>query len=110
MSEAAVDINAESVNDRVKLMLHRVIAKRISSCPELIDVARSKLEMTSHGADYVSEWLEILAYDPIELRRLITTRAERMVRLRKSSPFTQPDFQNPDFRRRVWWLARRGVK
>ena len=109
MNNTDVDINAESVNDRAKIMLHRIVAHRIAQRPDLIAVARSKLEVTSHSADYLSDWLEILCRDPFEVRQLITSRTEKMVRLRQSSPLSQPDFQDPDFRRRVWKLARKGT-
>ncbi len=103
-------INAESVNDRAKLLLHRIIARRLAVKPELVDVARSQMKQSVTGPDYVREWLEIFDLEAIEVRRIITSRTENMVRLRQSSPFSQADFQDLDFRRRVWKLVRKGFR
>lgn len=106
----SVRINEETVNDRAKLILHRLIARRISRDPDLIVAARSRLPVPDGAPDYVKEWDEILRLEPTLIRRALTSRSERMERLRLSSPFANVlDFRDPAFRKRVWRLARRGV-
>lgn len=103
--------NEEKVNDRAKLILHRLIARRLSRDPGLILAARSRLPEPDGAADCVREWGEILQFEPELIRRTLTARSERMDRLRLSSPFANvSDFQDPEFRRRVWRLARKGIR
>ena len=103
-------INAESVNDRAKLLLHRIIARRLALRLDIVDVARCQMKASVSRPEYVREWVEILDLNPTEIRQLITSRTDKMVRLRQSSPLTQADFQDRDFRRRVWRLARKGFR
>jgi hypothetical protein len=105
-----VRINEEMVNDRAKLILHRLIARRLSQDPDLIVEARSQLTVVDEAPDYVKEWDELLQLDPTHIRRVLTSRSERMRRLRLSSPFSNAlDIQDPAFRKRVWRIARRGA-
>lgn len=104
-------INEESVNDRAKLLMHRVAARRLASDPDLIEAARSKVIGGVNPPDYVSEWREVLDLDVAEVRRELTRRTERMDRLRLSSPFGLViNFGDPVLRRRIWRLARKGFK
>jgi hypothetical protein len=108
--EMNVRINEETVNDRAKLILHRLIARRLSREPDLIVAARSRLSVSDGAPDYVKEWDELLRLEPSLIRCALTSRSERMERLRLSSPFANvSDFRDPVFRKRVWRLARRGA-
>ncbi|MCR9071838.1 MAG: hypothetical protein NXI18_08970 [Alphaproteobacteria bacterium] len=81
--------NAETINDRAKLLTHRIIARQIATDPDLIDRARRVLsEWRSMGHQYAvfDEWDRLLNLDPVQLRRQITERSENMTRLRISSP------------------------
>lgn len=103
-------INEETVNDRAKLILHRLIARRLAREPDLIDAVRSRLVVCDGVPDHVKEWDELLRLEPQHIRRALTSRSERMERLRLSSPFSSvSDFRDPAFRKRVWRLARRGM-
>lgn len=108
--EMNAPINEEMINDRAKLILHRIIARRIAWDPDLIKAARSQLSSNDKSPDFVRDWGELLDLDPFDLRRLLTSRSERMTRLRSSSPFSSIlDFRDPAFRRRVWRIARKGA-
>lgn len=99
----------EAVNDRAKLILHRLIARRLAREPELIEAVRSQLNRSVSVPDHVREWDELLQLEPAIIRRALVSRSERMTRLRLSSPFFQASgLQDTAFRRRVWRLARRG--
>lgn len=98
----------EAVNDRAKLILHRLIARRLVREPELIEAARSRLNRSASAPDHVREWDELLQLEPALIRRALVSRSERMTRLRLSSPFAVSEFRDPAFRRRVWRLARQG--
>lgn len=105
-----IHINEERVNDRAKLILHRLIARRLSREPDLILAAWRRLIASEGAPDHVREWEELLRLEPKLIRSALTSRSERMERLRLSSPFANiSDFQDPAFRKRVWRLARRGM-
>lgn len=105
----ALKLNEEAVNDRAKLIMHRLAARRLASNPSLIDVAKSRITGGSQPPEYVSEWRDVLDLDAAEVRRTITSRSEKMERLRLSSPFGLVlDFTEPVLRRRIWRLARKG--
>lgn len=102
-------MNQEAINDRAKLLLHRLVARRIAREPGLIEAARSRLDPSRGAPDHVREWGELLRLEPGLIRRALVSRSERMTRLRLSSPFFQVSgLQDTAFRRRVWRLARRG--
>lgn len=103
-------VNEETVNDRAKLIMHRLIARRLLREPDLIMAARSRLSAPDGAADHVREWDDLLRLEPQLIRRALTSRSEHMERLRLSSPFANvSDFRDPAFRKRVWRLARRGL-
>lgn len=81
--------NAETINDRAKLLYHRIVARQIATDPDLINRARqviSEWRSMGHQYDVLDEWDRLLNLDPAQLRRLITERSENMTRLRISSP------------------------
>jgi hypothetical protein len=83
-------INAEVINDRAKLLSHRLVARRMASDPGIVDRARDILSgyraQGYGGYDCIDEWDRLLDLGPTKLRRLITERSETMTRLRISSP------------------------
>lgn len=102
-------MSAEAVNDRAKLLLHRLVARGLAREPGLIEAARSRLDPSADAPDHVREWEELLRLEPALIRRALVSRSERMTRLRLSSPFYGGcGLQDPAFRRRVWRVARRG--
>lgn len=101
--------NAEAVNDRAKLTMHRIIARAVSREPGIVD--RAMMVNETRSGDFKDEWREILAEPLEEIRRLLTERSERMTRLRLSSPFTTiVDLTNERLRRRIWRSARRALR
>lgn len=107
---AAKEPNAEAVNDRVKLLFHRLIARRLGEDPSLVALARDAMAKTRESREersYMREWEELLSLDVDVLRREITRRDERMTRLRISSPLgCLIDVADPALRRRIWRSAR----
>jgi hypothetical protein len=109
----SVELNQEYVNDTAKLMMHRLIARAIGRDPSLVEKAKVSLERSSQhfeGYLFVCEWSELLEQPLSEIRRLLTSRSERMTRLRLSSPFILAEginFGNTALRRRIWRAAKR---
>jgi hypothetical protein len=107
--------NTEAINDRAKLLAHRLIARQLATDPDLIPRARqviSEWRAMGHQHDVLDEWDRLLTLDPAQLRRLIIERSETMTRLRISSPlglasglFTDDD----SLRRRIRRKARNGL-
>jgi len=106
-------VNAEQVNDRAKLLIHRLVARRMAAEPEIIDRARESLgtlRAAGNAGEDIREWEVLLARDPTEIRRMITGRSEEMRRLRLTSPFFRAaGVEDPALRRRIWRMARRGL-
>lgn len=105
--------NAEAVNDRVKLLFHRLIARRLKEDPSLIESARKELEFMRErfgDPDFIGEWQELLDQGVDVVRREIVRRTERMIRLRISSPLGKVmDLSDEAFRRRVWRSSREAL-
>jgi hypothetical protein len=110
-------VNQETINDRAKLMFHRLVARRLARDPGLVEQARDVVRQweTQHAAPktYVQEWRHLLAQPTERIRRTITARSEDATRLRISSPFplvsalAMPDV---DTRRRLWRKAKMSVR
>jgi hypothetical protein len=111
-----VRVNQEIVNDAVKLMMHRLIARELGRDPCLLDRARisqAKIGKRFAGRPFVREWDELLSAPAAELRARLTSRDSDMVRLRSSSPFVLAegvDFTDYDLRLRIQRAARRVVE
>jgi hypothetical protein len=107
--------NAETVNDRAKLLYHRIVARQLATDPDLIGRARqviSEWRSMGHQYDVFDEWDRLLNLDPAQLRRLITERSENMTRLRISSPLGIASglFVNDEaLRRRIRRKAKNGL-
>ena len=104
-------MNRESVNDRAKLILHRLVARRLRANPLLLDEARTRLQSVEGPApDYVVEWTRVLERPTEDVAKLIGSRSEQMTHLRVSSPFRLPaGFDDETWRRRVWKKAKLGA-
>ena len=112
-AKAIRSVNAEAVNDRAKLMIHRLVARRLPTEPGIVEKARevvSRAKAVGAPYEFLDEWRDLLSLDPAELRRTITSRSERMIRLRLSSPFALlADVKDPELCRRIWRKAREGL-
>lgn len=104
-------VNAESVNDRVKLVMHRLIARQLKSDPDVVTRVREHLTQAGDNVpDYVVEWKSILHNDVTTVRRKLTERSPEMNRLRLSSPFVGVlPLTDPELRRRIYRKARLGM-
>ena len=86
------------------LRMHDVVAKRLINHPDLLDVARNRLqrlrEINPHGGVYHNRWQELIDGPMDRLLRMLTESSEEASTLRQESPFTTlvPD----DERRRVF--------
>lgn len=94
-----------------------MIARALRDRPELVKVAvqendRLRVEHGDHGQ--LMEWDGILKQPVSEIRQLLTSRSERMDRLRIDSPFIRPlisefGFDQDEQRRRILLASRRLV-
>ena len=86
---ASVHANAEDINDRAKLIIHRFVARSLMRDPTLVTRARHVVDGW-RGApeyDFVAEWEHLLRLPASDLARVLVRREEAMCRLRASSPF-----------------------
>lgn len=104
-------VNRESVNDRAKLILHRLVARRLRANPALLEDARTRLQSLEEPApDYVIQWARVLDRPAEDVADLIGSRSEHMTHLRVSSPFRLPEgLDDEAWRRRVWKKAKLGA-
>jgi hypothetical protein len=74
------------------LRMHDVVAKRLISNPDLLEVARSRLqrlrEVNPLGAVYHNRWQELIDGPMDRLLRMLTEPSEEASTLRQESPFT----------------------
>jgi hypothetical protein len=104
--------HAELVNDRAKLIMHRLIARRLKREPGALTWVRARLdEVGDNPPAYVDEWREILKGDVDAVRRRLIERSPEMTRLRLSSPFLGVlPLSDPELRRRIHRKARLGLR
>jgi hypothetical protein len=100
------------VNDRAKLIMHRLIARRLKEEPSALTLVRERLDSLGDDAPlYVAEWRAILQGDVDTVRRRLTERSSEMTRLRLSSPFLGVvPLTDPTLRRRIHQKAKLGVR
>lgn len=99
-------MDRETLNDRFKRALHRVVARALVTRPEMLSEARRVVaawKCAETVPEFVREWDELLARDLVTIRRQITQRTELMTRLRISSPFYHlPRWLLDGQRKRLW--------
>lgn len=94
------------------LAAHRVIAERLTRSPELLDMARARVEgwlresssIRPHGKIWAEAWRELLAGEPGAVARAIVDDSERGRALRQSTPFAGA--LDPRERWRLWARVR----
>jgi len=72
------------------IVLHRVIAQRVSGNPTLLEVARTNLRRWAAqdgGRPYWTEWENILKSPLEDILAFMVSPSEKARRLRQSSPF-----------------------
>lgn len=93
------------------LRMHDVVAKRLVNHPDLLDVARNRLqrlrEINPHGGVYHNRWQELIDGPMDRLLRMLTEPSEEAGTLRQESPFTT--LVPGDERRRVFESLRTAV-
>ncbi|WP_207459390.1 hypothetical protein [Azospirillum sp. SYSU D00513] len=105
-------MNSEIVNDRAKLIYHRLIARRIAGDPDLVRRARNVLDNLATDPNqraYVGEWRNVLAGSDGQIRNFIVSRGQDATRLRISSPFPllpELSIEDEQIRRRLWRKAK----
>lgn len=103
-------VNKENVNDRAKLIMHRLVARRLVQDPMLIEHARDRVrQRLAEGAalECAAEWDRLLGRGPAAVRRAIVSRGPEMERLRLSSPLLAlVGFRDETLRRRIWRKAK----
>jgi hypothetical protein len=77
--------------DQRSLELHRAIAQKLRTHPELLEIARDNLERWSqtaaHSTPYLGEWSRILDRPLPEILELIVEESEHMTAMRQNAPF-----------------------
>jgi hypothetical protein len=103
--------NREAVNDRAKLILHRLVARRLRRDPALVEQARARLcEMTSIAPDDLEAWTDLLNAPVTTLAHKLGERSDTMTRLRSVSPFILEGVSSDvAWRRRLWRKAALGA-
>lgn len=105
--------NAEQVNDRAKLLYHRLVARRLRRDPELLASVRDILRKPPFTAasQWADDWRRLLNAPLPEILRVLRERSSEAALLRVNSPFpfvNELKIENEALRRRLWKTARRG--
>lgn len=109
-------MNAEIVNDRAKLLYHRLVAPRLRRDPSLVESARRVVQRRRSSGDRreaLDDWARLLSRSTDEISLAIIGRSERARRLRLSSPFPlvkELHIADEMLRRRLWRLARKSYE
>jgi hypothetical protein len=91
--------------DARSLAMHALIAEKIRTDPQLVDVARNNLERWSarwpnKAPAWFEEWRQILRWQWPRIAALLTEQSEHAIRLRQSSPFA--GVLNAEERKRIY--------
>lgn len=84
---------------------HRVIAERLKSRPEILEMARQRVRTwlsspRTGGQFYAQRWAEILSGDVPSIAAFLVDRSELATELRQSTPFAGA--LNPQERWKIW--------
>jgi hypothetical protein len=105
--------NAERINDRAKLLYHRLVVRYLRHDPALIERTKGVVDAWSSAGidrDYVGAWRALLKRPVQEICAALISRAAESQSLRLSSPFPFVDGLKIDddrVRRRLWHVAKR---
>ena len=104
-------MHREIVNDRLKLMYHRLVVRRLARDASLIEDARKVVAQWQEEPErrtFVGEWDSLLSQPPDHICQLIGSRSQDATRLRLSSPFPHVErlrIGDEAIRRRMWRKA-----
>jgi hypothetical protein len=83
---------------------HRVIAERLRNQPEILEMARQRVQTwltgTTEPPFYARKWAEILAGDLPSVAAFLVDRGELATELRQSTPFAGA--LQPEERWKIW--------
>jgi hypothetical protein len=81
---------------------HRVIAERLARQPEILDMARRRVQgwLEAGKPFYARKWAEILADDAASIAAFLVERSELAIELRQSTPFAGA--LQPQERWKIW--------
>lgn len=107
-------MHAEAVNDRAKLIIHRLAARALLRDPALMEAARERqawLRGQGRITSRTDMWDDLLAMPTSAVARRMTGRGEQADILRSTSPFPTclPCLRDVALRRRIWRKARLGT-
>jgi hypothetical protein len=108
-------VNAETVNDRAKLLIHLIAARRLRADPSVLSEARTALQRQKERngpSPLLDKWEHILRLPPAEIADLVVRRDPEMDRLRLVSPFglVIPEIRGAGVRRGIWRDARNALE
>ena len=70
---------SDPADDRAKLILHRLVARRLRANPALLEEARTRLQSLEGTApDYMVEWTRGLERPAEDIANLIGSRSDKM--------------------------------
>jgi hypothetical protein len=107
--------DSRAVNDRMQLIMDRLIARAILRDGTSVERAKARL-LADHGNSektewWVSEWMTVLSSSPLDVARFLYSRSDMARRLSSTSPFYMKgvvdlDFADLDLRKRLWLKAK----
>ena len=106
--------NAEEINDRAKLLYHRLVARRLRRDSGLVARVRDvvgKPPFAAAASPWTDDWRLLLDAPLSQLLGVLVERSSYATRLRVNSPFpfvSELKIANEELRRRLWRVAKRG--
>lgn len=95
-------MDTHQISRETSVAYHRVIAERLGSQPEVLDMARRRVQtwLESSAPFYAQKWAEILAGDASSIAAFLVERSELADELRQSTPFAGA--LKPQERWKIW--------
>ena len=97
-------MNLHRLAQERSIAYHRVIAERLQSRPEILEMARQRVQTWLAASVtpnfYAQKWAEILAGDVSSIAAFLVDRRELAIELRQSTPFAGA--LNPQERWKIW--------
>jgi hypothetical protein len=97
-------MDAHRLAEERSVAYHRAIAERLRSQPEVLEIARRRVQSWLDARDsppfYARKWSEILAHDVPAIAAFLVERSELADELRQSTPFAGA--LKPQERWKIW--------
>jgi hypothetical protein len=105
-------VNAHRLAEERSLALHRAIADKLASDPEILESARRRVRSWLDSGDvapyYAQAWIEVLSGSLAEIREFLSEETERARSLRQVTPFAGAI--DPRTRWRIWREVREAME